>query len=466
MRCVLLLILSCWLALAHGGVAPLQRVAGIAEPDEPIIVAGYRALFTCSAYFFAGRPLADIRKVELVDVEAFGYPEPVIDERRQLVRAATPDGTIEMIAAFRDSMGCTLLPAHWDENDVPRLPYVAYPPAPDQRRIAFPQGDRVRLPRSGIHRRYRALRNVVDHAFESEGFNDVPGGVTAAVLVVHDGRLIVERYRPGFGLHTGYRTWSTAKSISAAIIGIAAGKGILDVDGAAAIPEWGKPDDPRSGIGYKHLLWMSSGLYSGGNNTRAVYFGGQDAISAITSAELEVHPGQRWKYANNDTLLLLRALRYRFGNDLDYLRFPYDELLHRIGMYHTRMEIDHAGNFIGSSQVYTTARDLARFGVLLANDGIWQGERILPDGWVDFVTRPAPARPVEANRHGYGGQFWLLDQYPGVPAGTFTTAGNKGQYVTVVPGNELVIVRTGVNPNGVRWQQQQFVAAVIAALEQ
>ena len=127
-------------------------------------------------------------------------------------------------------------------------------------------------------------------------------------------------------------------------------------------------------------------------------------------------------------------------------------------MHHTRMEIDHQGNFIASSQTYTTARDLARFGLLLANDGVWNGRRILPEGWVRFLATPAPAKPPEVGQWGYGAQFWLLDQMPGVPAGTFTTAGNKGQYVTIVPGRDLVIVRTGVDPDGKRFQPHRLVA--------
>jgi len=209
---------------------------------------------------------------------------------------------------------------------------------------------------------------------------------------------------------------------------------------------------------------MSSGLYSGGANTFAVYYGGQDVVSAVTKTALEVAPGTRWKYANNDTLLLLRALRYRLADDERYLRYPYDELLHPLGMYHTRMEIDHLGNFVGSSQTYTTARDLTRFGMLLENDGVWNGKRLLPEGWVKFSSTPAPTRPPVKGQWGYGAQFWLLDQMPGVPAGTFTTAGNKGQYVTVVPGHDLVIVRTGVDPEGKRFLQDRLVAAVVEAL--
>jgi len=451
------------LASAYAGV-PYQRPAGIADDKEPLIMAGYRALFTCSAHFFAGRPLDDIKKVELVDTQGFGYPDPVIDERRRLVTAADVSGQIVQVAAFRDTMGCTLLPPQWKVGDIPRLPYVQYAAAPDVKDLAFPTGDRVVLPADGLDERYKALTPMLNGAFDGKTYGEGEGVVTVGIIIVKDGKIVAERYRAGFGPHSGYRTWSTSKSISAALMAIAAQQGLLDLDAPASIPEWGYPGDPRQAITYKHLLWMSSGLFSGGPNTNAIYFGGQDVISAATTTQLEASPGTRWKYANDDTLLLLRALRYRLADDLRYLRFPYEELLHPLGMYHTRMETDHLGNFVASSQTYTTARDLTRFGMLLANDGVWNGKRLLPEGWVKFSTTPAPSRPPVAGQWGYGAQFWLLDQMPGVPPGTYTTAGNKGQYVTVVPGHDLVIVRTGVDPDGKRWQQDRFVAAVVEAL--
>ena len=463
-RNIALVVCLCAGLTSAFGAPPYQRPAGIADDKEPAIVAGYRALFTCSAHFFAGRPLDDIKKVELVDVEGLGYPDPVIDERRRLVTAADLSGQIVRIAAYRDTMGCTVLPPQWQIGDVPRLPYVSYAPPPDVSNVAFPAGDRVALPTDGIDVRYHTLAPVLERAFDGKSYGDPDGVVTIAVVIVKDGKIVAERYRPGFGIHSGYRTWSTSKSLSAALMAIAAKQGLLDLDAAAGIPEWGYPSDPRQAITYKQLLWMSSGLFSGGANTYAVYFGGEDVVSAVTTTPLEVQPGTRWKYANNDTLLLLRALRHRLADDLRYLRFPYDELLHPLAMYHTRMEVDHLGNFVGSSQTYTTARDLARFGMLLANDGVWNGKRLLPEAWVKFSSTPAPTKPPVAGQWGYGAQFWLLDQMPGVPPGTFTTAGNKGQFVTVVPGRDLVIVRTGVDPDGKRWQQDRLVAAVVDAL--
>jgi CubicO group peptidase (beta-lactamase class C family) len=458
----LAILVACLPAGPLAAAMQYQRPAGVADADEPLIAAGYRALFTCSAHFFAGRPLSDILKVELVDTRKHRFPDPVIDEARQLVTAEDADGNTR-IAAFRDSMGCTVLPPHQSAADIPRLPYVAYAELPTGDEQPFPAGDRVDLDERGTHPDFTRLRPALERAFDGGTYGE--GTVTISAIVLSGDRIVAERYRPGFGIHTGYRTWSTAKSISAAVLGIAAHQGLLDLNDPAAVPEWQYPGDARAAITYKHLLWMSSGLEGGGNNTYAVYFGGQDAVSAVTTTALEADPGSRWKYANNDTLLYLRALRHVLGDDLRYLRFPYDELLHRIGMYHTRMEVDHRGNFIGSSQVYTTSRDLARFGLLLAKDGVWNGERLLPEGWVAFSATPAPARPPVDGEWGYGAQFWLLDRMPGVPDGTFTTAGNKGQYVTVVPGHDLVIVRTGVDPEGKSFAQDQWVAEIVSLLE-
>src|SRR4029077_3577815 len=138
------------------------------DDKEPLIVAGYRALFTCSAHFFAGRPLEDIKKVELVDVEGLGYPDPVIDEKRRIVTATDISGKIVRIAAFRDSMGCTVLPPHWQIGDVPRLPNVQYAPPPDVASLPFPAGDRVDLPASGIDARQRGLAPILERAFDGK----------------------------------------------------------------------------------------------------------------------------------------------------------------------------------------------------------------------------------------------------------------------------------------------------------
>jgi CubicO group peptidase (beta-lactamase class C family) len=452
---LIILVLSIFFASTGFSGEVYRQPAGMADLKSPFIAAGYNALFTCSAHFIAGRPLEDIKKVELADTQALNLADPVINELLQIVSVNMEEGMIR-IAAFRLGMGCTLLPPHWTAADIPRLPYIQYSANPETSDIPWPMGDKytVQEPPS--------LTGTLDSAFDSMSYGN--GTLTVSVIVLKDGQVIAERYRDGFGPYSGYRTWSTAKSIIASLIGIATKKGLLDLDEPAPIPEWQHMDDPRREILLKELMWMSSGLFSGGNNTAAVYFGGQDVVSAVTNPQLEVEPGTRWKYANNDTLLSLRALKHRLGDSLAYLRFPYDELLHKIGMYHTTMETDHLGNFIGSSQVYTTSRDLARFGLLLDNDGIWEKERILPEGWVEFIRTPAPARPNKPGKQGYGAQFWLFGTMPGLPENTFTSAGNKGQYVTVLPDQNLVVVRTGVDPAGHRWNQPAFTAEILKQL--
>ena len=438
-----------------------ERPAGAAAYDEPLIAAGFRALFTCSAHFIAGRSLDDIVRVELADTKAGRLPLPEIDaERRIVTQRFGASGA--RIAAWRDATGCTILPPNLGRGDIAHLPYATLPSTPNVAAQPFPIGAKTSLPADGLDPRYTALAMPLQRAFDAETYG--ASTLTAAVLVLHDNDLVVERYADGFDADSGYRTWSTAKSISAILIGIAVDEGLLSLDAPVNIAEWQYGSDPRAEITLRDLLQMSSGLYSQGSNTNAIYFGGQDAVSAATTTVLESRPGERWKYANNDTLLALIALRQALRDDTAYLRFPYERLLYPLGMIHTRMEIDHRGNFIGSSQVYTTARDLARFGLMLLGNGRFNDRQVVSRDWLDFVRSPAPAKPAADGQWGYGGQFWLLDGVEGLPADTYTTAGNKGQFVTVVPSRRLVVVRTGVNPDGVRFDQARFVADMLAAL--
>ena len=434
---------------------PYQQPLGAAEYTAPFIAAGFRALFTCSAHFVAGRPLDDIEKIELLDTHAADLPRPVIDSKHFLVRASDGNGHTR-IAAFRPHMGCTLLPPQYTEADIAKLAGIAAPSKANISNTPFPMGEQVNITVNA------KLEDLLDNAFDGKTFGD--GNIATGIVILRGQQLLAERYRPGFGVHQGYRTWSTAKSISASLLGIAVGDGLIDLDQPVPIAAWQYPDDPRAAITWNHLLWMSSGLDSRGADTNAVYFGGQDAESGATQSILLEKPGSHWKYANNDTLLYLIGLRTLLNNDRQYWQFPYKRLLHKIGMYHTFMEMDHLGNFIGSSQVYSTTRDLARFGLLYLQDGVWEGEQILPQGWRNFVSTAAPSRPEQEGKQGYGAQFWLLGTLPGIPDDAFTSAGNKGQLATVIPSENLVIVRTGVDPAGKRWQQDKFVVEVLKAL--
>jgi CubicO group peptidase (beta-lactamase class C family) len=220
---------------------------------------------------------------------------------------------------------------------------------------------------------------------------------------------------------------------------------------------------------------MSSGLAERGAGADAIYFGGADSIAESTGAALEAEPGTRWRYANRDTLLLVRSLRAVLGDDAAYWSFPRRALFDRIGMRHTVAETDFRGNFVLSSQVQSTARDLARFGLLLLQDGVWNGERVLPEGWVAYLREPAPARRTglrglgaygALGALGYGAQLWLFERNWLVPFDGFAALGSRGQLVVVVPEHQLVVVRTGLDSEakGVFFRADRLVADVIEAL--
>jgi CubicO group peptidase (beta-lactamase class C family) len=303
--------------------------------------------------------------------------------------------------------------------------------------------------------------------------------------VLQGEKIVAERYRADFNMHNSQRTWSVAKSIAASVIGRAAQLGLLRVDdrvGLAGaqiavnplarpsrpwprIPEWNKPADPRAAITIDHLLRMASGLNSdfAGNRTDALYFGGVGIAEQAAGFPPINAPGTVFRYANNDTLLAIRALQHGLGDGGGALKFPYEELFWRIGMTRTAAETDHNGHFIMSSQVWTTARDLARLGLLHLKDGMWQGERLLPAGWNDYVRRHGPAQP--ARGYGYGAGWWTFPADAGLPEDAFIAQGNRGQYLVVIPSRQVVIVRRGFDSTEARFDPAALTRDVLAALK-
>ncbi|RUO33193.1 serine hydrolase domain-containing protein [Aliidiomarina soli] len=314
------------------------------------------------------------------------------------------------------------------------------------------------------------LDQVVESAF-SDHYGS--GARTSAVLIASPKEILSEHYLDGFTPTTSQRTWSVAKSIGASVVGAAVQQDLVDVNDEAGLAAWSHPADPRQRITLQHLLHMSSGLDSNqaGNRTDRIYIGGGTVADEAVGNSLESIPGQRWKYANNDTMLALRSLRERFESVQDYLAFPFTAVLHKIGMRHTYLEADWQGDFILSSQVWTTSRDLARLGVLHLQQGQWNGEQILPQDWLQYVSTPSPAQPPTPNSRGdvvpgYGAQWWLFnDRISGIPDDTIAARGNRGQFLIIVPGEDLVIVRRGYDIAGEPgFDEIQFTRDVLAAL--
>ena len=433
------------------------------QPQRRMVQLGQQAIFLCNGLFTSKRTLEQVFAQELAYLQ-----EPVgtadggdyeVDRDRQAVTIGAGHGAPRMRAAFREGIGCIILAPDQTLDDVDGLPEVLMaPPSGNAAEIAWPDGDRTAAIKPPADVDAAALQAASDWSFDRES----PHQVTLSLLVVHRGKLVHERYAEGVDRTTRTRTWSTAKSIASTLIGMLVDDGKLALDaplGFDFLPEEAaSPEaDPRSAITLRHTLQMSSGLQTvdNGGQEYAVgsgmsYWAGASSVDGARQRALIRKPGANWDYENYDTLLAVYAMKRALGSEKEYHEFPRKRLLDRIGMRNTLLSTDRFGDFILSSQVYTNARDLARFGLLYLQNGLWNGERLLSREWVDFVRTPAPSTRDRGNF--YGGQFWLVpDERKDVPKDAYSTAGNRGQFVVIVPSHDLVIVRRGLD-----WGKQGF----------
>jgi hypothetical protein len=292
------------------------------------------------------------------------------------------------------------------------------------------------------------------------------------VVIVHKGRIVAERYARGIGPDTPLIGWSMTKSVMNALAGILVKEGRLSMDVPVPIAEWQGPRDPRCRITLDQLLRMSSGLRFDEDmrnplaDVTRMLLGVADMSAYATNKELEAPPGTKWHYSSGTSNIIARIMRNVLRDDHEYLTFPRRALFDRIGMAGAILETDVSGTFVGSSFMYATARDWARFGMLYLQDGVWDGQRILPEGWVAYTRSPAPADP----RKHYGAHFWLdlPDEYRGtdaaLPPDAFHAVGHEAQFVTIVPSRQAVIVRLGLTRFSEAWAHGPFVREVLAAL--
>ncbi len=444
--------------------------------NREMIRRGQQAILTCNGLFTSGRTLEQVFEQELAYLRnPIGTAEGgdyLVDWDRRAVAIGAPGYVPAMRAAFREGLGCVILAPDQDFDDINQLPVLETPPAPgDPARIPWPDGDLIESEALPAHVDRAALDAASEWAFNRAS----PEQVTLSLLVVHQGKIIHERYAPGVDIFTRTRTWSTAKSIAVTLIGILADEGRLALDeplGFEWLPRARAPEsDPRHEITLRHVLNMSSGLYPVDNagleyatGSGMAYWAGASSVQGALHRAMFREPGTYWDYENYETLLAVYAMKRALGDPQTYLEFPRKALLDRIGMRNTLLSVDRFGDFILSSQVYTSARDLARFGLFYLQEGVWNGERILSKEWIDFVRTPAPATAERGNQ--YGGQWWLVpDGRNDVPQDAYSTAGNRGQYVIVVPSHELVIVRRGLDYGRQGFDRWDLTREVLKAFE-
>ena len=330
-------------------------------------------------------------------------------------------------------------------------PLVPLPPQPDGvpwPTDEWPTGDAP----DGVD-----LQPFIDEMYDDDG----PLAQTYATVIVHRGRLVHEHYahelehfdRPPERITatTPLLSWSMAKSMTHALVGMLVAEGKLVLDAPPGVPQWGEPPgDPRGAITLQQLLEMRDGLdfledYVDGERSDVInmLFGaGKDDVAAFAADRGLAHqPGEHFNYSSGTTNIISGCIARAVGTGAAYERFLHDRLFAPIGMTTATARFDEAGTFIGSSYVFATAQDFARFGYLYLRDGVWDGTRVLPEGWVDHA-RTMKSRDPEADNSYYGAQWWLH----GDEFGTFRCSGYEGQRIVVCPALDLVVVRIGKTP--------------------
>lgn len=431
-------------------LARLWRIAAVGS--------AYRSKVLCSIVFGTGRSI-DPQRVEDVSVDSYRLLRLFrsrIDTTGQTVTTSL-FGLRPRTAMYRPGLGATL---HFPTNgaDFGRLPRGG-------------SGDRLKPVAYFPVKLRTASQEVVDAAFLEPDARRPRR--TRAIVVLHDGAVVAEQYAPGFDADTRLAGWSVTKSVLNAMVGILVGEQRLALSAKALLPEWQSPD-PRAEITLEDLLRMRSGLkfsevYSDfSSDVIEMLFNQPDAAAYAAGRPLIASPGTTWSYASGTSNIVSRIVRLVVG-DHEYRDWPRRALFDPLGMPSAVLEADAAGTFVCSSFMLATARDWARFGQLFAQNGVWNGRRILPEGWVAFSTTPT-AQSAAGN---YGAHWWLklapeigggTRAAASIPRDAFFAIGHEAQTLTVIPSRRLVVARLGLSVYIDAWNQAEFLAQLLDTL--
>ena len=426
--------------------------AWMPAPGEPLghFTVAYAKLM-CSAVFVSGMD-PDFARATLGDGNALAAVAhrakssvPVVDRKRLEVRVTTKGG-LTRTARFIGDQGCVSMPQ--DGSGLAFKPKLVPRNLPNAATTAWPMGDAL-APGAATELDPAKLKAVVDAAFAPDD------ALTQAFVITWKGQIIAERYGPGASVTTPLEGWSMGKSIAASLIGIQMQQGLYTLDQPAPIPEWQGAADKRKDIRIRDILQMSSGLrvraeqdpdyaYDGGYPDHWYYYTGDNAFAYAASRPQQWAPGVVGRYRNTDPVLINYLVKLGAAKAVqDYLTFPQRALFDKIGIRSAVLEVDASGNFLTQGYDLMAGRDWARLGNLYLQDGMWNGTRILPEGFVKFVSTLAPTW-VADGRPIYGGLFWINGDggFP-VPRDAFFMAGAGEQFTIIIPSHDLVVVRMG-----------------------
>ena len=392
------------------------------------IITGYAAKNLASAVFVSGRNQAEVEALDLhfsfikFDRNKVDYENKTVTSRFLWARST---------AAYREGYGVTLL--RGKGKDKASFLEAAYPLPKDAYEDYLQPGD------SALSAR---LEPIAQALVDERSYNGHP----FAFVILHKGKVVAERYDEGITRETQLLSWSMGKSFTNALVGIMAKDGLVDINAPMDLPEW--QGDGRSAITLSDLMQMQSGLqwnenYGNRSDVNLMLHRETDMGRFALSKPLEHEPGTFWYYSSGSTNIVMRYLRGKFASDKAFLSYMRERLFAPLAIANPHFEPDMSGTPVGSSYLYVTARDYARFGQLFLDDGCIGEQRILPEGWVDYTVTPA-----SASEGRYGAFFWLNRNHacPDAPEDMFSCQGHDGQEIYIIPSKELVVVILGYSP--------------------
>ncbi|MFZ2053540.1 MAG: serine hydrolase [Candidatus Aminicenantales bacterium] len=463
------------------GIAVLILVVAIAIAFikiDPVtqfrIGVGWKAQILCSGVFVSGRDAAVVLAEDVAVHPLLKFIDAKVDYGKKEVRASFL-GLIKNRAIYHPQLGSILL-SGVPEETVRSWPVEIPEPQPvNPESVPWPTGDFIPDGPLPMGANGELLNKALDDAF-AEPNSENPKR-TRAVIIVRQGRLIAERYAPGITREMPLIGWSMTKSVTSALVGILVGEGKLSLPAPAPVPEWTKPGDPRRDITLEQLLWMSSGLSFSEtyaekpiSDVQLMLFTRPDMAAYGARLPLEAPPGTKWHYSTGTTNIIGRIIHGAFNDERAYYAFPRRALFNRIGMRSAVFETDASGTFNCGANLYASARDWARLGLLYLNDGVWEGYRSLPEGWVAYSTTPAPT----AENGEYGAHIWLnrgpqgrpeARPFPDLPQDLYYFEGYQGQFVSIMPSRRLVAVRLGMQTKG-EWDKVEFLTSILGAIQE
>ena len=420
------------------------------------IINGYAAKNMASGIFMAGRTQKSIEEGD----NAFSPVHLVRYEVDTIEKSVSASffGLNKRKAIYVEGLGGILVNKEYD----PSTDFTIPKRVRTYKELPYPYGNMPQRDTLFKEINYELLDKAVENAFDKAEENNKQ---SRSVLVVYKDHIIAEKYAEGFDKNTPIHGWSMTKSITGTLYGILQKQGKIDIYTATGIKEWA--NDERKQITYNDLLHMNSGLeweedyFKISDVTKMLYLESNMGLVQIRKPMVS-KPNESWNYSSGTTNLLSGPLlRKQFKSHQEYLDFCYRELIDKIGMHSGVVETDLSGNFVGSSYAWATTRDWAKFGLLYMHEGNWNGEQILDSAWVKYV-----ATPTNTSEGRYGAQFWLNagGYFPEVPEDVFSCNGFQGQYIFIIPGRHLTVVRMGLKEDP-EFDVNGFLRDIIASVQ-